>query len=76
MTPERKVELEAKIEDLFRCESFGYAVSTADVLELLEEVERETWLKASRTYTEWLKQAQMSGQSFEDVCRQHAEAAR
>ena len=37
----RKDKLRAKVDELFQCESFGYSVGKADVLELLQQVERE-----------------------------------
>lgn len=43
----RTDELKSKVDELFRCESFGYAVSKADVLELLQHVEREVWNKVN-----------------------------
>lgn len=43
----RKDELRAKVDELFQCESFGYSVGKADVLELLQQVEREVWSKVS-----------------------------
>jgi hypothetical protein len=46
MTPARRAELEAKVAELFQCESFGYAVSRSDVLGLVQQVEREVWTKA------------------------------
>lgn len=84
MTPARKEELEKKVTDLFRCESFGYAVSKADVLELLEEVEREVWEKGAQHCERLADLSRIDDRlaqqdAYENVsgwCRQHAEAAR